>query len=237
MTTPTATRAHAMQRDALGDIDGYLRLLSSDELCFETDSWARIAASDDVDPWSETCEFYAIRRDAGQREIERRERLSRVNPELLRLSDARYQKWVDRAKVVSSRVDLIDLFTNHLNYLLRPAGFNSTRNAPEWAGACPLCAGTDRFWVWGGPSGIGWCRRCDWSCDAITAVRTCEPGCRDFHSAVRFLGRVAGIVFDESKPEKPAPVSVISMRPAETEVTFPSGLTFMPIRRGAQRVR
>jgi hypothetical protein len=164
-------------------------------------------------------------------EHERRLRLSRTNsPSII---DRTFKAWTDTAREIRERCDLPMLF-DHLGYSLKPAGRNGRRNADEWSGSCPLCAGTDRLRVWAGSNGRAWCRICGWSADAILAARSLDRSIDGFYPAVRFLADLLGIPLPEDDPMPVGSSVVPDPAPAEV-VTFPSGLTFMPVRRGGRR--
>lgn len=85
--------------------------------------------------------------------------------------------------------------TSHLDLLgiVHQSGVRLKRvastNGGEWAGACPLCGGTDRFRVWAHPTNGSphmWCRQCGFSGDAIAFVMRVYN--EDFPAACQRLG-------------------------------------------------
>jgi len=139
----------------------------------------------------------------------------------------RYRAWLAVAREVRERIDLPWLF-DRLGYGLHPAGHNGRRGAAEWAGACPLCAGTDRLRVWSGPNGRAWCRRCGWSADAIVAAQSLDRSLAGFYPAVAFLAGLLGIPLPPDPAPTPTPGDVVA---------FPSGATFAPVRKEGRRAR
>lgn len=98
-------------------------------------------------------------------------------------------EWGELAKYVKERIEVPDLFRD-AGWQLRRAGRNSRRNADEYAGACPACAGTDRLRVWAGPNGAAWCRQCGWHADAIAVMQSLHA--LGFRDAVTMLAKSLG---------------------------------------------
>lgn len=71
--------------------------------------------------------------------------------------------------------------------LLQQDGFNpvraSTTNGAEYASACPLCSGSDRFRIWPGKD-KAWCR---------------NPGCKWNPDSIDYLQKVRKLTFNEAK--------------------------------------
>lgn len=175
-------------RDALIDA----RELSTDALLAINDTQVFIEHDQDPDFPGEVGRFLASERRRAIRTIlDQRDRLAAGNPTLTRTDDAHYAAWRDLAGLVRERVEVPRIF-DEANYLLRQAGHNGRRGVGEWAGACPLCGGTDRLRVWAGSNGRAWCRQCAWSADVITVTQSLIPGCQHFRDAVRWLAELAG---------------------------------------------
>lgn len=136
-------------------------------------------------------ELAAERLRAVDAELSRRERLSRLNRGVASPADQRYEQWRELARIVCDRIDIPELLAL-CGHDLTPAGFNAPRGAREYAGACPVCGGTDRLRCWGGSNGRAWCRQCHWSADAVAIAQSLLPGCESFRDAVRWLAVMAG---------------------------------------------
>lgn len=176
------------------DAEADCRHKSSDALLQWKDAVVADLADDDADyPGPVGRELAGARLCAIDAELSRRERLSRLNRGVASPSDQRYEQWRELARVVSERIDVVELMAI-CGHVLTPAGFNTRRNAREYAGSCPVCGGTDRLRCWGGPNGRAWCRQCHWSADAIAIAQSFLPGCEGFRDAVRTLAIMAGAV-------------------------------------------
>jgi len=124
-------------------------------------------------------------------ELARRERVARASAGVTTPADRRYEDWRELARVVTEHVDVPDVLTA-CGVAMVPKGHNGRRGTMEYAGACPLCGGTDRLRSWDGPHGHAWCRVCGWSADAVAVAQSLAPGCAGFRDAVRWLATMAG---------------------------------------------
>ena len=124
-------------------------------------------------------------------ELARRERVARVAGGVATRADRDHDGWRDLARIVSERVAVPDVLTA-CGQTMTPAGHNGRRGAMEYAGACPVCGGSDRLRSWDGPHGRAWCRVCGWSADVIAVAQSLAPGCAHFRDAVRWLATLAG---------------------------------------------
>jgi hypothetical protein len=167
------------------------RSLSTDALLARADALRFDLASDeDEDDWlGDTGRYLAGERlRAVEAEIARRVRIVKLG----KVPDqaVTYAQWRETARTIRERVEVPTVFAMGC-YFLRPGGTNGRRGHAEYAGACPVCGGTDRLRVWGGANGRAWCRRCGWSADVLTVAQTLfQEGFRD---AVRRLSPLAGV--------------------------------------------
>ena len=175
-------------RDAAADA----RHMSVDALLSWRDALIADLADDDPDCPGPVGHYLAAERlRAVDAELARRERLSRVGRGVASPADRTYQAWSDLARAVTISVDVPALMAM-TGHLLTPAGHNGRRGVPEYSAACPVCGGTDRLCVWGGPNGRAWCRQCQWSADAIAIAQSFLPGCGSFRDAVKWLALMVG---------------------------------------------
>jgi hypothetical protein len=123
--------------------------------------------------------------------LDRIDRVSRIARGVASTRDRIYLAWSELARVVRERVDLPELFAM-AGWKLRKAGRSSRRGEDEYAGACPLCGGSDRLRVWSGPNGRAWCRQCEWSADAIAVTRSIVLPGAGFRDAVSYLADYVG---------------------------------------------
>jgi len=166
--------------------------LSVDALLSWRDVLTADLADDDPDcPGPAGRHLAAERRRAVDAEIARRDRLSRIGRGVASPADRTYEAWRDLARVVSERADVPDLMAA-CGHVLTARSRNDRPGGPEYSAACPVCGGTDRLCVWGGPNGRAWCRQCGWSADAVVLAQSFVPGCETFRDAVKWLASVAG---------------------------------------------
>lgn len=154
---------------------------------------------------------------AAETELARRTRLHASSAGVPDPHDARYEAWRVLACQVRERTDIVAVFQS--------GGYHLDRvGRGEWAGACLLCAGRDRFRVFTGPPGRYWCRRCGIAGDAITAARTLNQ--LGFFGAVRQLAAELGLATPAASGAASSPDTVRSMA---------SGAVLMPIRGTGRR--
>lgn len=170
----------SIYRDALIDAREY----SSDALHSFAETFAIDAADPDPDWPGDVGRFLASERlRAVQHELARRERLARLNTGLSSPSDERYEQWREVARLIRERVDIVEVFV-HNAYQLHDTG------STEAHASCLVCGGRDRLVIRRDPPGRAWCRRCEWSGDAIAiamSLRQCG-----FRDAVTWLADLAG---------------------------------------------
>ncbi len=153
-------------------------------------------------PESEYARFILTQQqDALQAELTRRERLHAAGLGVPNPHDQRYQEWLALAREVRERADILQVF-REAGITLARAGWNSSREAEEWAGACFICGGKDRFRVWRGQRAGYWCRQCGAQGDVLNAVRNVIPGCSEFFAAVAYLAGRLGMMPPEHEERR-----------------------------------
>jgi len=168
------------------------RHMSPDALAAWRDVLAVDVADPDPDYPGPTGRHLAAERlRAVDGELARRERVARIAGGAATPADRAHEDWRELARVVSERVAVPDVLIA-CGVPMHPVGYSARRGAVEYAGPCPLCAGTDRLRAWHGPDGRCWCRRCSWSADAIAVAQSLAPGCQGFRDAVQWLATMAG---------------------------------------------
>jgi len=181
-TTPSHPPAHgdSIFRDALIDARGY----STDALLAMAEVFALDAVDDDPDWPGPTGRHLASERlRAIRAELDRRERLARLDAGLPTPSDERFAAWVELARMVRDRVDIVEVFVQN-GYQLHDTG------PTEAHASCLICGGTDRLVIRRDPPGRCWCRQCGWSGDVLTvamSLRQCG-----FRDAVKELATLVG---------------------------------------------
>jgi hypothetical protein len=140
-------------------------------------------------------------RDALQAELSRCERLHAAGHSVPNPNDQRYQQWLELAREVRKHADIVQVFAE-AGISLSRAGWNSSREAEEWAGGCFVCGGKDRFRVWRGCRAGYWCRQCGVHGDVLNAVRNLVPGCSAFFAAVRYLAGQLGMPIQEREARR-----------------------------------
>ncbi len=169
------------------------RAMGSDALLTWRDVLALDAADPDPDYPGPVGRYLASERLAVvDAELARREQLARTTPRLMKTSARTHDAWRDLAHAVRERIDLPGLF-HQLVGPVKPAGRNGRRGAPEYSASCPVCGGTDRLRLWGGPDGRAWCRQCEWSVDVVALAQSFAPGCTAFRDAVKWLAVLASV--------------------------------------------
>ncbi len=169
------------------------RLMSTDALLVWREVLALdLASADDNYPGPVGRYLASERISAVDSELSRREHLISTAPHLIQANTRTHEAWCELARTLRERVDLPEIF-HMLVGSVRPVGRNGRRGAPEYAAACPLCGGTDRLRLWGGPDGRAWCRACNWSVDVVALVQSYAPGCAAFRDAVKWLTNIAAI--------------------------------------------
>ena len=177
-------------RDALADCRG----MGNAELGSFVDARSYEAADvDDLYARDGVALYLAMERlRAGRDELDRRRRLFAAGRDVADPDAGDYAAWQDLARRVKEHADILLVFHKG-GYDLKRAGSNGRRRAPEYAGACLVCAGRDRLRVWSGPNGRYWCRRCGLRGDVIAIAQTLLPECREWHTAVRYLAGEVGL--------------------------------------------
>ena len=177
-----SARGDVIYRDALA----CYRLLGNEELAAFRDALAYEHA--DLDALYGDAPTASIlvgeRLRAASDELERRRGLHAAGRAVPNPAAARYEAWRRCATEVRERADILAVFAQGAHRL-------DQAGAGEWAGACLVCAGRDRFRVFVGPPGRYWCRRCHLTGDAITAARNVLG--LDFFAAVAHLAGETGV--------------------------------------------
>lgn len=168
----------AIYEDALVAARDY----STDALLAFADAFGFIVADQELDPVERRLASERLR--AVRAELERRERLARLQSSLASPSDRRYEQWRQLAQLVRERADMLRV--------LDLCGYHVTRTSKREAhAACPACGtGEDRLVITAGPPDLCWCRRCHWGGDVITltmSLRQCG-----FRDAVAWLAGLVG---------------------------------------------
>jgi len=131
--------------------------------------------------------YHAARAEFDKR-LARRSTRARIDTSILRA----VVDWGDLAKQIKDHHDGIHLVLAGAGVLLRRVGWSGRRACDEYAGACPVCGGHDRFRVWPGPPGHYWCRQCRASGSVIDAWQYANPG-GSFIDAVQALAGECGV--------------------------------------------
>lgn len=173
-------RPSAIYEQALIDARHY----SADALQGFADVFATDAVDPDDDFPGETGRFLASERlRACQDDLARRDRLDRLNSNLPRTADRRYEQWRSLAQLLRDRVDIVAVF-DACDYHLHDVGL------AEAHAACPHCGGTDRLVIRRDPPGRCWCRHCGWSSDLISVTMSLRQA--EFRDALTWLADLAG---------------------------------------------
>lgn len=95
-----------------------------------------------------------------------------------------FEAWAALAKTVKQYVSVPELLSL-IGCHVRQTG------AHEFHSSCPVCrAGDDRLVIWHDRC---WCRKCDWSADAIVIAQSFLPDAQHFRDAVRILSNLAAL--------------------------------------------
>ncbi len=95
-----------------------------------------------------------------------------------------FEAWASLAKTVKEYVSVPELLSL-IGCHVRQTG------AHEFHSDCPVCrAGDDRLVIW---QNRCWCRKCDWSADAIVIAQSFLPDATHFRDAVRILSNLAAL--------------------------------------------
>lgn len=155
---------------------------STDALLAFADAFIATAADAGLDPVARHLASERLR--AVRAELERRERLSRLQTGVASPAERRYAQWRELAQLVRERADMLRV--------LDLCGYAWTRTGKREAhAACPACGtGEDRLVITAGPPDLCWCRRCHWGGDVITVTMSLrQVGFRD---AVAWLAGLCG---------------------------------------------
>lgn len=173
------------------------RHMSLDALQAQAGTYASIVD----DPGADPVERFnaAERRRAYSEEIDHRERVAAKVGDSAMEIDPHREGWKALAEIVKERTSVPEIL-QFGGIAATRTGRNRRHGANEYHSACPACGdGVDRLVSWDGPNGRVWCRRCEWSADAIGVTRSVIPGCTHFRDAVRFLADLAGMAVDDGR--------------------------------------
>jgi hypothetical protein len=202
---------HSM-RAILLDAEVTYRELGNPELADVID-WLGYAVADLYD---DTHSYISITRlKAARDEWARRERLHAAGHGVPSPSDARYQQIKDLAQQVKAAYPILGIFSD--------AGYHLERQGKdEYAGACLVCAGRDRFIVFTDPpAGRYWCRQCGLRGDVIRAARSLLPDrYPDFTTTVLRLAKEIDLDVPE---DQPTPKQAPGLRTGRQVITLAPG--------------
>lgn len=127
-----------------------------------------------------------------EREIERRDRASRIEAGIASPTDIKYVAWADVAGSIRDTISVPDIL-HHLGWPTKRTG-RDREGREEVHCACPFCGGEDRFIAWGLPRSRWMCRHCSEGRaeDVITLWRNVHGGL-GFRATCEALAALAGV--------------------------------------------
>ncbi|MBA3274846.1 MAG: hypothetical protein H0T72_03560 [Chloroflexia bacterium] len=193
-TAPTPNPSDSLvYREAAADA----RWSSGDALSAYRDTFVSIADDPEADPFERFNASERLR--ACTEELDRRARVARLAAGQGKSWDRDRAAWTHLAEIVKERTSVPEVL-ELAGIAVTRTGRNRRSGANEYHSACPVCRdGIDRLVSWDGPSGRVWCRRCEWSADAIAVCQSVIPGCGEFRDAVRFLADLARMVVNDGR--------------------------------------